>query len=224
MARGYSGAFGRKVNSPWVWIPLSVLFIAPFVSLRRRPQWLHVDLLVLLAFGVSVAFFNDANISTSVPIASALLLYVLIRALTLGYRRRTRLDADGAGADAAAAALGLPRLAGRRAGVPGRLPDRPRRQLLQRDRRRLLGRDRRRQARRRPEALRHVPLRQLARRHLRPGRLRGLRPVRAGVPVVGQVGRPAGRARRRDRLRPDHDAVPVPGRAGGSAGPGSGSC
>ncbi|WP_027005001.1 hypothetical protein [Conexibacter woesei] len=95
MARGYSGAFGRKVNSPWVWIPFSVLFIAPFVSLRRRPQWLHVDLLVLLAFGVSVAFFNDANISTSVPIASALLLYVLIRALTLGYRRRTRLDADG---------------------------------------------------------------------------------------------------------------------------------
>lgn len=95
MARGYAGAFGRKVNSPWVWIPLSVLFIAPFVSLRRRPQWLHVDLLVLLAFGVSVAFFNDANISASVPIASALLLYVLIRALTLGYRRRTRLDADG---------------------------------------------------------------------------------------------------------------------------------
>jgi hypothetical protein len=95
MARGYAGAFGRKVNSPWVWIPLSVLFIAPFVSLRRRPQWLHVDLLVLLAFGVSVAFFNDANIATSVPIASGLLLYVLIRALTLGYRRRTRLDADG---------------------------------------------------------------------------------------------------------------------------------
>jgi hypothetical protein len=95
MARGYAGAFGRKVNSPWVWIPLSVLFIAPFLSLRRRPQWLHVDLLVLLAFGVSVAFFNDADIHTSVPIASALLLYVLIRALMLGYRRRTKLDADG---------------------------------------------------------------------------------------------------------------------------------
>jgi hypothetical protein len=95
MARGYAGAFGRKVNSPWVWIPLSVLFIAPFLSLRRRPQWLHVDLLVLLAFGVSVAFFNDASISTSVPIASGLLLYVFFRALTLGYRRRTKLDADG---------------------------------------------------------------------------------------------------------------------------------
>src|SRR5262249_45467706 len=27
MARGYPGAFGRGVNSPWVWIPLCVLFV-----------------------------------------------------------------------------------------------------------------------------------------------------------------------------------------------------
>src|SRR6266508_1024218 len=31
MARGYPGAFGRKINAPWVWIPLALLFIAPFV-------------------------------------------------------------------------------------------------------------------------------------------------------------------------------------------------
>jgi hypothetical protein len=95
MARGYPGAFGRKVNSPWVWIPLSVLFVAPFVSLRRRPQWLHVDLLVLVAFGVSVAFFNDADINTSVPIATALLAYLLVRMLLIGFRRRSRLGSDG---------------------------------------------------------------------------------------------------------------------------------
>ncbi|HEY6762233.1 MAG TPA: hypothetical protein VI318_22225 [Baekduia sp.] len=95
MARGYAGAFGRKVNSPWVWIPLTILFVAPFVSLRRRPQWLHLDLLALAAFGISVAYFNDANIDVSVPIASGLLVYVLLRALAIGYRRRTPLDADG---------------------------------------------------------------------------------------------------------------------------------
>jgi hypothetical protein len=95
MARGYPGAFGRKVNSPWVWIPLTVLFLAPFLSLRRRPQMLHLDLLVLVAFGVSVAYFNDANIDASVPIASGLLLYVLARALWIGYRRRGPVDADG---------------------------------------------------------------------------------------------------------------------------------
>jgi hypothetical protein len=87
MARGYTGAFGRKVNSPWVWIPLSVLFIAPFLSLRRRPGMLELDLLALVAFGVSVAYFNDADIDASVPIATGLLFYVLLRMLWIGYRR-----------------------------------------------------------------------------------------------------------------------------------------
>jgi hypothetical protein len=94
MARGYPGAFGRKVNSPWVWIPLTVLFLAPF--LRGRPRWLHLDLVALAAFGISVAFFNDANLDASVPVSAVLLLYLLIRMLALGYRRahRTR-EVDG---------------------------------------------------------------------------------------------------------------------------------
>jgi hypothetical protein len=87
MARGYEGAFGRKINSPWVWIPLSVLFLAPFFSLRRRPGMLQLDLLVLVGFGVSVAYFNDANIDASVPIATGLLFYLLLRMLWIGYRR-----------------------------------------------------------------------------------------------------------------------------------------
>jgi hypothetical protein len=95
MARGYPGAFGRKVNSPWVWIPLTVLFLAPF--LRGRPRWLWADLGALAAFGISVAFFNDANLDASVPISAVLLLYLLIRMLALGYRRvHRRADVDGA--------------------------------------------------------------------------------------------------------------------------------
>jgi hypothetical protein len=87
MARGYPGAFGRKVNSPWVWIPLTLLFVAPFVDVRRPFRMLHLDLLVLAAFGVSVAFFNDAQIGVSVPIVYPLLAYLLGRALWLGLRR-----------------------------------------------------------------------------------------------------------------------------------------
>ncbi|HEV7493800.1 hypothetical protein [Baekduia sp.] len=90
MARGYTGAFGRKVNSPWVWIPLSVLFVAPFCSLRRRGGGVHMlqlDLLALVGFGISVAYFNDGNINASVPIATGLLFYVLVRMLWIGYRR-----------------------------------------------------------------------------------------------------------------------------------------
>jgi hypothetical protein len=87
MARGYPGAFGRKVNSPWVWIPLTILFVAPFVDWRRPRRMLHLDLLVLAGFGISVAFFNDAQIGISVPIAYPLLGYLLARALWLGLRR-----------------------------------------------------------------------------------------------------------------------------------------
>jgi ectoine hydroxylase-related dioxygenase (phytanoyl-CoA dioxygenase family) len=45
MARGYPGAFGRKWNSPWLLVPLGLLFLAPFVDLRRPLRLLHLDLL-----------------------------------------------------------------------------------------------------------------------------------------------------------------------------------
>jgi hypothetical protein len=81
MARGYPGAFGRKVNAWYVWLPLCVLFVAPF--LRRPFRLLHLDLAVLLAFSVSYWFFNRAEIDVSVPLVAPLLLYLLVRALML---------------------------------------------------------------------------------------------------------------------------------------------
>jgi hypothetical protein len=92
MARGYPGAFGRKVNSPLVWIALTLLFVAPFVDPRRLLRMRHLDLAVLVAFGVSVAFFNDANIDVSVPLAYPLMLYLLGRMLWIGLRRGRRRD------------------------------------------------------------------------------------------------------------------------------------
>jgi hypothetical protein len=94
MARGYPGAFGRKVNSPWVWIPLTLLFLAPFIDVRRPLRMLHLDLLALAAFGVSVAFFNDANIDVSVPLAYPLLVYLLGRMLWIGLRGRDRAGGE----------------------------------------------------------------------------------------------------------------------------------
>jgi hypothetical protein len=85
MARGYPGAFGRIVNAPWVWIPLAVLFVVPF--LRRPWGMLHLDLLVLSAFSASTAFFNAARIGVSVPLVYPLLVYLLARMLWIGLRR-----------------------------------------------------------------------------------------------------------------------------------------
>ncbi len=88
MARGYEGAFGRKVNSPWVWIPLCLVFLLPFVDPRRPLRLLHLDLLVLLAFGASHAFFNRGEIGVSVPLAYPVLAYLLVRLLIAGFRPR----------------------------------------------------------------------------------------------------------------------------------------
>ena len=83
MARGYPGAFGRHVGALYVWIPLCVLFIAPFFDFRRPFRLLHLDLLVLLSFSISLAFFNHAHIYASVPLAYPPLLYLLARMLAL---------------------------------------------------------------------------------------------------------------------------------------------
>lgn len=84
MARGYPGAFGRTVNSPWIWIALTLAFLLPFVRVRG----VRTDLAVLAAFGISVAYFNDALIDVSVPLVYPLLAYLLVRALWIGLRRR----------------------------------------------------------------------------------------------------------------------------------------
>jgi peptidase YpeB-like protein len=90
MARGYSGAFGRSVNSPFVWLPLCAIFVLGLLDWRRPFRLAHLDLLVLVGgFGLSHYFFNQGNIGVSVPLAYPPLLYLLGRALWLGFRRRT---------------------------------------------------------------------------------------------------------------------------------------
>jgi hypothetical protein len=88
MARGYPGAFGRKLNAPYVWIPLCVLFLLPFLDFRRPFRLLHLDLLVLLAFGASHYFFNRGEIGVSAPLAYPVLLYLLARVLFAAFRPR----------------------------------------------------------------------------------------------------------------------------------------
>lgn len=87
MARGYDGAFGRKINSPLVWVPLAILFVLPFVDWRRPLRMLHLDLLVLTGFSVAYAFFNQGEIDVSTPLTTPLLVYVLLRMAWIGLRR-----------------------------------------------------------------------------------------------------------------------------------------
>ncbi len=89
MARGYPGAFGRHVNALYVWLPMCLMFMLPFFDFRQPLKLLHLDLLVLLSFSVSLAFFNHADIYASVPLTYPPMLYLLARMLAL-LRRRAR--------------------------------------------------------------------------------------------------------------------------------------
>ncbi|HYH59975.1 MAG TPA: glycosyltransferase family 87 protein [Thermoleophilaceae bacterium] len=117
MARGYEGAFGRKWNSPWLLVPLGLLFLLPFVDVRRPLRLLHLDLLVLLGFGVSHVFFNRGEIGLSVPLVYPVLLYLGARMLWEGRRRRERDGALVPHVPLGAMAFGVIFLAGFRAGL-----------------------------------------------------------------------------------------------------------
>lgn len=87
MARGYPGAFGRRSEALYVWLPMCLLFIAPFFDRRRPLRMLHFDLAALLAFSVSLAYFSNAHLYASVPLAYPPLIYLLVRMLWIGWRR-----------------------------------------------------------------------------------------------------------------------------------------
>jgi branched-subunit amino acid transport protein AzlD len=86
LARGYQGAVAGKVNKWWIWLPLCVLFLAPFVDPRRPLRLIHLDLLALLGFSVSLFFFNKAEIGWSVGLVYPVLAYVFVRMLIAGFR------------------------------------------------------------------------------------------------------------------------------------------
>lgn len=88
MARGYPGAFGHKLNAPYVFIPLCALFLLGLVDWRAPWRVANLDLVVLLGFGVSHFFFNRAEIGVSVPLQYPPLVYVGARALWIGFRGR----------------------------------------------------------------------------------------------------------------------------------------
>jgi hypothetical protein len=88
MARGYSGAFGHKLNAPYVFLPLCAIFLLGLVDWRRLRRIANLDLVFLLGFGVSNFFFNRAEIGISVPLQYIPLVYLFGRALWIGLRGR----------------------------------------------------------------------------------------------------------------------------------------
>ncbi len=86
LARGYEDAVGGNVSEAYIWIPMCLLFFVPFFDRKRPFRLLHLDLLVLLGFGVSQFFFNKGDIDASVPLVYPVLGYLFARMLWVGVR------------------------------------------------------------------------------------------------------------------------------------------
>jgi len=118
MARGHSGYFGDTFQAWYVWLPLCLLFLAPFIDPRRPFRMLHLDLLVLLGgFGASHFFFSKGEIGTSVPLVYPVLAYFLVRMLVAGFRPRRTGEPLVPFAPAAVLVAGIVLLGGFRIGL-----------------------------------------------------------------------------------------------------------
>ena len=90
MARGYEGAFGRKINDLEIWLPFCAVFLLGLANLRRPLSLRNLDLLVLLSFSASLWFFNEGDIFTAMPLAYPPMLYLLGRMAWVGWRGRAQ--------------------------------------------------------------------------------------------------------------------------------------
>jgi hypothetical protein len=90
MARGGEGAFGgKRLNSLPVWLGFCAVFVLGLADLRRLRSIRNLDLLVLTSLSISLWFFNEGRIFTSVPLVYPVLFYLLGRMLWMGVRDRS---------------------------------------------------------------------------------------------------------------------------------------
>ena len=189
--------------------PLPGAVLRPAAPLRL----LHLDLLVLLGFSVSLFFFNKGEIDalgrrSSTRCSPTCFVRMLIAGFTADARAASGCCRCAPVAGWWSGSSPSPSSGSATRSTEGKVIDVG-----------VAGRDRRRPARRRRGHLRRGLLRgaarerRRARRRLRAGQLPRLRPVRAGLPVRGRVGRRPRRARRRARLRPADGAGAVRARA-----------
>lgn len=87
MTRGYDGQFGHLLNAPYVWIPLAMVFFFGLFDFRNWRRMAHLDLLILLSFGLSFIAFSEAEIGVSAPLVYPPLVYLLARMLWIGFKR-----------------------------------------------------------------------------------------------------------------------------------------
>jgi hypothetical protein len=100
------GDFATPFGVWWVLLPFSVLFLLPFLDVRRPFRMLHLDALALLSFLVSYLLFDHAKLVAGVWMVYPPMLYLLVRMLWIGGLRIRRFRGSSSSAGGGRA-LGL---------------------------------------------------------------------------------------------------------------------
>lgn len=82
------GGFNTMFAHWWIWLTFGLLFLVPFVDVKRPFRLLHLDLLALLSFGISYAYFDYQHGDAAVYWFYPPLAYMLVRLVVAGVRRR----------------------------------------------------------------------------------------------------------------------------------------
>jgi hypothetical protein len=89
MARGAKGSFGgKRINETWLWLTFCGLFLLGLVDWRRPLSPRNLDLFALVFLSLSLWYFNEGNVFTSVPLVYPSLFYLAGRTIWLGVRGR----------------------------------------------------------------------------------------------------------------------------------------
>jgi hypothetical protein len=92
MARGEEGAYGKHANYWYVWGPLALAFALAFVRADRLLSLRNLDVVALLSFLLSHAFFREGMVYEAVLLWYPPLIYLFARTLLMGFGVGERVE------------------------------------------------------------------------------------------------------------------------------------
>jgi hypothetical protein len=92
MARGQEGAYGKQANSWYVWGALALAFALAFWRTDRLFSVRNLDVVALLGFLLSHAFFREGVVYEAVVLWYVPLIYLFFRTLLMGFGIGERVE------------------------------------------------------------------------------------------------------------------------------------
>lgn len=92
MARGIPGAYGKQANYWWVWGPMALVFALVFFRNDRVLSLRNLDIVALLGFLLSHAYFREGIVYEAVLLWYPPLIYLFLRTLLMGFGIGERVE------------------------------------------------------------------------------------------------------------------------------------